>query len=53
MDGCPRKNGAVARREWEKMGATLFKIPPRSTELNPTENLFNYKRRALTNFATE
>ena len=41
MDECPRQNAAVAGREWEKIGATLLKIPLTSPELNPIENILN------------
>ena len=53
MDGCPIQNAAAARREWEKMGATLFKISPRSPELNPIENFFNMVSTRLTQEAIE
>ena len=38
MDGCPRQNSKVAI---DKVNALVFKIPPRSPDLNPIENLFH------------
>ena len=38
MDGCPRQNSKVALRAIEKVGAKVFRIPPRSRDLNPIEN---------------
>lgn len=41
MDGCPRQNSKVAVRAIEKVNALVFKIPPRSPDLNPIENFFH------------
>lgn len=41
MDGCPRQNSKVAVRAIEKVNAVVFKIPPRSPDLNPIENFFH------------
>ena len=41
MDGCPRQNSRVALRAIKKVGGVVFKIPPRSPDLNPIENFFH------------
>ena len=41
MDGCPRQNYIIARRAIENVGGFVFKIPPRSPDLNPIENFFH------------
>ena len=40
MDGCPRQNSKKALKALEDVGALVFKIPPRSPDLNPIENFF-------------
>jgi len=40
MDGCPRQNSKVALKALEDCGAMVFRIPPRSPDLNPIENFF-------------
>ena len=40
QDCCPRQNSACARRALERIGATIFRIPFRSPDLNCIENLF-------------
>ena len=44
---------SIERRERDKTGATLFKIPPRSPELNPIENFFNLVSTRLAQKAIE
>ena len=41
MDGCPRQNSKIAMHAIEKVGGLVFKIPPRSPDLNPIENFFH------------
>ena len=41
QDGCPCQNAKKARRKLDQKNIKLFKIPPRSPDLNPIENLFN------------
>ena len=41
MDGCPRQNSSIAKRVIEKVGGLVFKIPPKSPDLNPIENFFH------------
>ena len=41
MDGCPRHNSMIAKRAIENVGGLVFKIPPRSPDLNPIENFFH------------
>lgn len=40
MDGCPRQNAKRCLKAFEDIGALVFKIPPRSPDLNPIENFF-------------
>ena len=47
QDGCPCQNSKKARRHLYDKGIKLFKIPPRSPDLNPIENLFNQVRRVI------
>ena len=47
QDGDPAQNSAKAMRAFDKIGATIFKIPPRSPDLNPIENLFHQVKRVL------
>ena len=39
-DGCPRQNSKEALKTLEDVGALVFKITPRSPDLNPIENFF-------------
>lgn len=41
QDGDPSQNCAVARKAFGEIGALRFKIPARSPDLNPIENLFH------------
>ena len=47
QDGDPSQNSALAREAMEAVGCRLFKIPPRSPDLNPIENAFNNIRNAI------
>ena len=47
MDNDPCQNSKVAREALKDIGATLLRIPPRSPDLNPIENIFNNVKRAL------
>ena len=40
MDGCSRQNSKEALKALEGVGALVFKIRPRSPDLNPIENVF-------------
>ena len=41
QDGCPRQNCKKAMDAYRAVGASVFKIPSRSPDLNPIENFFN------------
>ena len=41
QDGDPSQNCKAAREVWESYGCTLLKIPARSPDMNPIENIFN------------
>ena len=48
MDNDPSQNSRVAKDALQEIGAELVKIPPRSPDLNPIENVFhNVKRKIL------
>jgi hypothetical protein len=47
QDGDPRQVSKVARDAWEQLGCTMFKIPARSPDLNPIENIFHLARKKL------
>lgn len=47
QDGCPRQNSRVAMEAMDRNGAMVFKIPPRSPDLNPIENWFHIIKRRL------
>ena len=53
MDGCPRQNSKKARRAIEEVGGIIFKIPSRSPDLNPIENVFNLTAKILNREAVE
>ena len=53
MDGCPRQNSKTALRAVARIGGLVFKIPPRSPDLNPIENFFNLVVQKLNNEAIE
>ena len=41
QDNGPSQNSHIANEAFEQVKAILFKIPPRSLDLNPIENIFN------------
>ena len=41
QDNGPSQNSHIANEAFEQVKAILFKIPPRSPDLNPIENIFN------------
>ena len=41
QDGDPSQNSAEARTALQEIGAVIMKIPARSPDLNPIENLFS------------
>lgn len=47
QDGCPRQNSKAARDAFDKMNIRIFKIPPRSPDLNPIENFFHLAKQKL------
>lgn len=47
QDNCPSQNCKSARLAWETEGAELLKIPARSPDLNPIENVFHLAARAI------
>lgn len=47
QDGDPSQNSALAKEAMDIVGCRLFKIPPRSPDLNPIENAFNNIRKKL------
>ena len=40
MDGCPCQNSKKALKALKDVSALVFKIPPRSPDLNPIKNFF-------------
>ena len=53
QDGCPRQNSREAHEAFDRVNAKVFKIPPRSPDLNPIENFFNNVKNKLTQQALE
>ena len=49
----PSQNSQKAASAMDKVGARLFKIPPRSLDINPIENVFNNIKRELKDYALE
>jgi len=47
QDGCPRQNSRTALRAIEDVGGLVFRIPPRSPDLNPIENFFSLVTKEL------
>ena len=45
--GCPRQNSACAQQALERKGATTFRIPSRSPDLNCIENFFHLVSKKL------
>lgn len=48
MDGCPVQNSKASREKLRLLKAKVVKIPARSPDLNPIENLFNLVSVAIT-----
>ena len=48
QDGDPSQNSKLARDAFENIGAKMVSIPPRSPDLNPIENFFNWWVKAFT-----
>ena len=53
MDGCPRQKSRTALHAVAQIGGLVFKISPRSPDLNPIENVFNLVVQKLNNEAIE
>ena len=53
MDGCPRQNAKISLDAMYAVGGKLFKIPARSPDVNPIENLFHLISRTLKQQAIE
>ena len=47
LDNEPCQNCAAAVRAFAAVGAQRLRIPPRSPDLNPIENIFNITKQAL------
>lgn len=47
QDGDPSQNSKVSQGAMDSVGCKLFKIPPRSPDLNPIENVFHLARKQL------
>ena len=47
QDGCPIQNSRKAKDAIDEVNARLFKIPVRSPDLNPIENIFHNVKREL------
>ena len=47
QDGCPRQNSKTAIDAFDRNKVKVFKIPARSPDLNPIENLFNTIKKRL------
>ena len=53
QDGDPSQNSALVREVLHDMGVNCFRIPPRSPDLNPIENLFHLVKMQLSRDALE
>ena len=53
MDNDPVQNSSPCRKVISLLGFTLLKIPPRSPDVNPIENLFAGVKKSLRNQAVE
>ena len=51
QDGDPSHNSQLAIDALKRVKATVFKIPPRSPDLNPIENVFHLAKNSLKNSA--
>ena len=47
QDGDPGQNSKLSKQALKSIGTTKFDIPPRSPDLNPIENVFNYVKQKL------
>ena len=47
QDGCPRQNSKLAKAAFDRVNAKVFRIPPRSPDLNPIENWFHIIKKRL------
>ena len=47
QDGDPSQNSKKAKVSWDKVEARKFDIPPRSPDINPIENVFNFVKAEL------
>lgn len=47
MDNCPSQTSAMAMGALQELGIELKRIPPRSPDFNPIENLFHVVKRKL------
>ena len=52
-DGDPSQNSKLSREAMDSIGCRLFKIPPRSPDLNPIENVFHLIGKQLKKDALE
>lgn len=53
QDGDPSQNSSAATAVFRELGIECFKIPPRSPDLNPIENLFHLLKKKLNSDAVE
>ena len=53
QDGDPSQNSAMAREAMDSVGCRVFKIPARSPDLNPIENIFHLIGKQLKKDALE
>ena len=53
QDGDPSQNSAAAYKAIEKLGIKVLKIPARSPDINPIENIFHLVSKQLRKDATE
>ena len=53
QDGDPCQNSATVRKVISLLNCPLLKIPPRSPDLNPMENIFQLVRKQLDKDALE
>jgi len=47
QDNCPVQNSNIAKAAFNAQNITIFRIPSRSPDLNPIENLFNQMKQQL------
>jgi len=46
-DNCPRQTSKAAMGAYDRVEAKVFRIPPRTPDLNPIENFFHQVSRQL------